>query len=81
MFHAVPVLCVLRSTGNVLSSPAVEDVLVDVVGPFATSGETQISQVFTDSCPSNNLIATCGNGRNTQTTGHIFWLEVSTAGK
>ena len=32
---------------------AVEDVLGDVVGPFATSGETQISEILIDSRPTH----------------------------
>ncbi len=49
-------------------SQAVEDVLGDVVGKMAiaTCCNAKILKILADSCPSNNLIATCGNGRKTQ---------------
>lgn len=51
---------------------AVEYVLRDVLARGTLLYHAQVSKVLTDSCPSNNLVATCGNGRKTQPPGHIF---------
>lgn len=51
---------------------AVEDILGDVVARGTLLCHVQVSKVLTDSCPIHHLIATCGNGRKTQTLGHIF---------
>ena len=57
-----------------LHGQPVKDVFGDVVGKMAiaTCCNAKILKILADSCPSNNLIATCGNGRKTQSPGHIF---------